>query len=65
MEFHKTGWFFPRIEWCRKTMQHSHKAGSLKQVNKSHKQSKASKRSIKMKQGGRIEAVEKMVLKDK
>ena len=46
-------------------MQHSHIAGSLKQVNKSHKQSKASKRSIKMKQGGRIETVEKMVLKDK
>lgn len=46
-------------------MQHSHKAGSLKQVNKSHKQSKASKRSIKMKQGGRVEAVDKLVLKDK
>lgn len=46
-------------------MQHSHKAGSLKQVNKTHKQSKASKRSIKMKQGGRVEAVDKLVLKDK
>lgn len=46
-------------------MQHSHKAGSLKQVNKTHKQSKASKRSIKLKQGGRVEAAEKLILKEK
>ena len=48
-----------------KTMQHSHKAGALKQVNKSHKQSKASKRSIKLKSGGRVEAGEKMSMKMK
>lgn len=46
-------------------MQHSHKAGALKQVNKSHKQSKASKRSIKLKSGGRVEAGEKMSMKMK
>lgn len=46
-------------------MQHSHKAGALKQVNKSHKQSKASKRSIKVKSGGRVETAEKMNMKMK
>lgn len=46
-------------------MQHSHKAGALKQVNKSHKQSKASKRSIKVKSGGRVETAEKINMKMK
>ena len=53
------------LQSTTETMQHSHKAGALKQVNKSHKQSKASKRSIKLKSGGRIEAGEKMSLKMK
>ena len=58
-------YFYSRLSDSQKTMQHSHKAGSLKQVNKTHKQSKASKRSIKLKQGGRVETAEKIIIKDK
>jgi Uncharacterized conserved protein len=36
-------------------MPHSHRASSLKQTNKSHKSSKASKRSINRSQGGKIQ----------
>jgi hypothetical protein len=46
-------------------MEHSHKAGSLKQVNKSHKQVKASKRSNKLSLGGRVESGNRLSIKEK
>ena len=46
-------------------MEHSHKAGSLKQTNKSHKQVKNSKRATKLSMGGRVEGGGRLGIKEK
>lgn len=46
-------------------MEHSHKAGSLKQSNKSHKQVKNSKRATKLSMGGRVEGGGRLSIKEK
>lgn len=46
-------------------MEHSHKAGSLKQTNKSHKQVKNSKRATKLSMGGRVESGGRLSIKEK
>ena len=46
-------------------MEHSHKAGALKQTNKSHKQVKSSKRANKLSMGGRVEKGNGITSKEK
>lgn len=46
-------------------MEHSHKAGALKQTNKSHKQVKSSKRANKLSMGGRVEKSGHVTMKEK